>query len=455
MKTLAAFFILALSLWCFRNTGKVARAFSASTAQAADKQAVKELDEGTLDGLFIESIVIHGLLQTVPQVVRNELLFAVGEPFSKGNLRASLQRLRNMRIFTGVSGLATRSPDNKVDIAITVSEKWTLIPVVRGGVGGGTAFYVLGLYDLNTFGRYIDVGAQYESYGGASSGVAWFRDPQFLQTRTRAIFEGGYLNRQRMLYTQDGNLQGAYLLTRRRAFALFDHEFPQGFVAGLGAELLGDTASSRTLSPSQNLTNVESNFQRPKNTFVALLRGHLQFGGLNYDEFLVEGKLVDFTLEGASARVGSDVSFMRGVVALSVFDRFAQIHNFGFRLSAGLSNATQLQHKFYIGGLEHIRGFYDGQFVGDRFWFSNVEYRAPSLVLQQVILHHVVFFDAGGANAKWKLLAPGSSSLGASAGTGVRFIVPFIARFNVRVDYAWAFSPRFQQGVVAGMQQFF
>lgn len=76
--------------------------------------------------------------------------------------------------------------------------------------------------------------------------------------------------------------------------------------------------------------------------------------------------------------------------------------NFAIRLFAGASDGNAAQ-PIYFGGLDTVRGFEFREFLGDRGFFLNTEFRFPLIdVLQTPILgfqsiRGVVFFDVGGA----------------------------------------------------------
>ena len=90
------------------------------------------------EGKVIGSLTIQGLQKTKETVVTTELLFREGEVLNSEILAESLQRLRNIQIFSKVSMTATPLANDRVEISIECQESWTLIPIVKVGGGGGT-----------------------------------------------------------------------------------------------------------------------------------------------------------------------------------------------------------------------------------------------------------------------------------------------------------------------------
>lgn len=109
---------------------------------------------------IISDIRINGLWRTRPSVVYRELLLKKGEPFTLFNLTESVQRLKNLRIFSIVTVALFSSAPGKVSVIMELEEKWTILPYARIGSGGGTTFFIAGIYDINIFGTYTELGVQ-------------------------------------------------------------------------------------------------------------------------------------------------------------------------------------------------------------------------------------------------------------------------------------------------------
>ncbi|MEK7748341.1 MAG: POTRA domain-containing protein [Nitrospirota bacterium] len=149
-------------------------------------------------GQKIDSINVTGLKRTKESVIFRELRFA-GDPLAVESLQEGLQRLRNLQIFNWVQGEIGKG-QNRSELTLRVEERWTTIPIFRVASGGETTSTIVGLYDINALGRYIELGGQYENLNGRHGGVVWFRNPRFLDQRLRIGGDFWLLTRNRDLY---------------------------------------------------------------------------------------------------------------------------------------------------------------------------------------------------------------------------------------------------------------
>ncbi|MCA2960298.1 MAG: BamA/TamA family outer membrane protein [Silvanigrellales bacterium] len=407
-------------------------------------------------GRTIAAVRVEGLGRTDLSVVERELLFAPGQTVVERDIARSLQRLKNLRIFRDARARVEPAPDGSAVIVVTVEEKWTVIPVARFGGGGGSAFFVIGAYDLNLLGRYLEAGAQYENFNGIHGGVLWFRDPRLLGARQKLSLDAGTQGRTRVVYQgADSETVGAYVHRKRRVAAAVDREIFSWVTLGVGGEVVQDAFGTNTLTLEESRANQRNAFELPTSARTVLVQGRATFGGLNLDDYLVSGFQADVRLDLAKPLLRSQRDYHRVSIQGLAFGLLPFQQNLGARVGAGTTDALELPDRFFLGGLEHVRGYRDGEFVGRKIWYLNAEYRVPSLRTRLVVLQHVVFFDTGDAAQEWSRFRFVHSSTPRSAGAGLRFIVPPVARFNVRLDYAFALTRSKGRGIVFGMQQFF
>src|SRR5690606_7473643 len=106
----------------------------------------------------------------------------------------------------------------------------------------------------------------------------------------------------------------------------------------------------------------------------------------------------------------------------------------GLRLASGMASTDAIHRRFYLGGLDALRGFAADRFTGNNYWLGNLEFRIPSVDSRWFLLQHVFFVDAAGVSENVSDIGVLS---GASSGLGLRIIVPKIQDFVIRVDYAF------------------
>jgi hypothetical protein len=410
-------------------------------------------------GRRISEIEVRGLIHTEKTLILQELAVQEGTPFAPENLEESLRRLRNMRIFRSAAGHTTVLPEGEVRITLDVEERWTLIPVARFGGGGGAAFLVVGAYELNFLGRYLDLGGQYENHSGIPGGSVWFRDPRFLGRRQKVSWEGSSLGKLRRQYdSQSGKEVSAFVRRRQRLAMGWEREWSRKVVIGTGVEGLFDQYTSAGLLNEDKINNQKNNFALPKSGFHLGIPLRLLLGEMNYDDYLLQGVSFDaksLFLKGTGAQNASEKPF--GLVTLETlaFWRWGATQNSGFRFGILGTGSGKVENAITLGGLEHIRGFKDGEFQGARAWYLNLEHRVPSFKWPSFVFQHVFFYDAGDARPRFAELQVWRKGMAQSVGTGLRLLVPPIARLNLRMDYAFAITPHPSQGLVFGMQQFF
>ena len=85
-------------------------------------------------------------------VIEQQLLFAQGEPFSAQSLAESERILRANRYLQEVSVVPVRQENGVVDIEVTTSDVWTLMPKFKLSRSGGANKAALGAKEMNLFG---------------------------------------------------------------------------------------------------------------------------------------------------------------------------------------------------------------------------------------------------------------------------------------------------------------
>lgn len=402
---------------------------------------------------LIVEIKVIGLERTREEIVRNELLLKEGDLYDKRLLEESLIKLRNMFLFRYVLAELHDESENKVRIDLVLDEKWTLIPVMRGGGGGGTQFFIVGVYDINVAGRYFELGTQYEEYSGAPGLVAWYKNRRFLGRNMFARAEGGQRSRSRSLFNGEGELTGAFGAQKRFANAFLLKELHPYLSVGLGGELTSETFPTRILNYQQSEANLKNNFTSPTAQTLKILNFELDLGRLASDELVIEGLLSEINLDRSVSLSGPEPNFYKLRVKNSAFLELPHKAVIGVRYQLGTTNA-ELPNGFFLGGLEHARGFLEDEFYGQSYSLFNFEARIPSFYERWFALHHIAFSDFVRVRENQTNGLKFWDGMQKSVGTGVRLVVPKIHRMVVRLDYAWVLGSS-SKGLTFGMQQFF
>ncbi len=178
-------------------------------------------------------------------------------------------------------------------------------------------------------------------------------------------------------------------------------------------------------------------------------------GRINTDRFYVKGTTLELQAEIAGNALGSDFSFVKGLIQLTSAFRPREKINIATQFKLGSKTGEEFQHKFYLGGLDSLRGFFDGQFRGEHMWVANIELRSTLVEKTKWVIQHNLFADLGKTWDDDSFGLDGFRSPFVSFGMGFRIILPRIYRAVLRIDGARTQEPSEGFGFNFGLQQFF
>ncbi len=404
----------------------------------------------------ISKITVTGLDKTRPHVVFRELLLKTGDLADPILLEESLQRLRNLGIFSRVQGLFFPKKSGSIELKIDVEEKWTFIPIVNFGGDSGVNYFALGVIDINLLGHYMEFGSIYINFGGQDSGLLWYRDRRVGGKNLKLGFDIGRFARSRRLFESDGDESGAFIRDRRFVKLVSSYKIHKYFEAGTSLEYRNIEISDDKLKGQDQDLNEDNNFDPDESTRDVVGWVDFILGRMNSDRERQFGLLSEWNLGSSALFGGSDRNYTEILMDTRYMMRLPLRSNLGFRVKGGYGDSDRLQHHNYIGGFETIRGYRDGRYRGRNFMIGNIEYRVPSYIGSQLILQHVAFFDTGAVSDElWNVFSASDRESFNSAGIGIRLISPKIYLLSVRIDYAKAFEDQKDDSVSFGLQQYF
>ena len=383
---------------------------------------------------LLSEITITGLDRTSTTVVEQELIFKKGETITLAAYEESIQRLQNLLIFSEITPSIELDNEGNAKFVSHFEEKWTVIPIAKIVSGGDARHITIGAYDINAFGKYKEVGAQYENYNGKHSAVLWYRNPRFFKKRLLFGIDGWTVRRPYTHYNPDASIDQAFVLDRKKLNTFIEWEFRPWLTLGSSLEFDRD-----------ELLDEVSN--------ANILGITLSLGRLNYDNYLLSGNYLKIFMEQGLA-VGQDAeSFTRTSFDGQLFYRLPWHSNLAFHLRGGQTNSDATQHLCYVGGLENVRGYFDGQYRDKSFWQLNSEFRFPSYRSKWFVLQHTLFFDATQTADNLSNII--DTNIHTSYGMGIRLISPKVYRLTARLDYAITNSTTGASAISFGAQQFF
>jgi outer membrane protein assembly factor BamA len=391
----------------------------------------------------IERIRLNGLDRTQAYVVERELLVQPGAPFSAWALAESLQRIKNLLIFTDVRATLTYPSLETVQITIELTEKWTTLPIMGFGGGGGQEFIRLGLYDVNLFGRFLELGGRIDLAGEQTAGELWFFEPRLLGQKLKLGINPGIEQRVYLQRDAVGSILSEDRLRRYRLTSSLEWSVSERLLLGAVHRVAYDELAQ---DAAVSNTSVSTLWQLPG------LR--LRLGRLDYEEEQVAGVLGEWAWDHGFPTSTQAEPFDQLLGKAQVFFALPGFWNLGSMLQCGWNNSESPQFQTYLGGLEQVRGFPQDIVAGNTFWQWNSELRWSGIRSDWLVVQSVLFLDAGKTALDWNALWQSAGQPIASAGCGVRLISPRIYRLSVRLDYALALNRPFR-GISFGVQQFF
>lgn len=386
--------------------------------------------------VYFERIEIAGNVKTRDKVIRRELRVYEQELFSATKLKESIKNLRRLEYFEDVNFSTTpgTAPD-RMNLKITVKER----PTGTFGIGAGysTQDRLVGMVEIsqtNLFGR-------------------------GQQLRLQGII-GAISNRFRLSFTEP------YLFDRPLAFGIdafnWEREFDEYTRKSFGGSLRLSHPlrwQYTRLYGSYRYEYVDLSDLRPNTSQVIREAATIHSTSAlsmslrrdSRDALFMPTKGSDNSMAVELAGLGGDTAFVRLIAESGWYfplwwGTVGVVHARGGYMSKLSWGKLPAYEKFYLGGIDTIRGFNFAEISprdprtnerigGISFSQLNLEYRWPVPYLKKFGFMGTFFFDAGnvyGAN----YVAP---VLRTSAGGGIRWYSPM---GPLRIEWGYNLSPK-------------
>jgi outer membrane protein insertion porin family len=402
----------------------------------------------------VGNININGA-KTRPDVIRFFMDTKEGEEFDPARFANDIQRLKNTGLFYDISS-DIQEKDGRRNITLSLTNKFSFIPIFKFKQGGGTSILTLGAYEVNYLDRMLEIGAQYERMSGKNGFVAWFRHPYFLSSKNRVGVEIYDHIFTLPLLTLEGEEEAFFDNNQSQWTIFIERRVKENLLAGLALNYYTNKFTPDNSTADKTTRNTQFNTKQELHDGTTIsARPRLVLGRINADRFYVKGTKLSFSVEVAENAIGSDFSFIKGLIHLTSAFRPREKINIATQFKLGSKSGEEFQHKFYLGGLDSIRGFFDGQFRGEHMWVANIEFRSTLVEKTKWVVQHNVFADLGKTWDDDSFGLDGFSSPFVSFGMGFRIILPRIYRAVLRIDGARTQEPSEGFGFNFGLQQFF
>ena len=379
------------------------------------------------------------------------------------------RKLMTTGVFRDVKVLFEPHPgaSDAYDLHVHLEEKWTTIPVVRAVFGGGIPLRVFGMYDIHVMGRLLTLGGEMRQYGSAPPGyVLYWRNPRAESGRSYFGAEVWREFRDRWIYDSKGALAGDLLTNmtwvRTRFFRPFGGEWGDAQGAwryGLDTEVAVEARPQ--FKPKEDSESPRLDFPTradapPSGVGIPLQKWAIGriLPSLIYDDIELDLMGLDgFRMKGRAGPIlgaGKPHSLLEA--DMFAYKMVGSNTNLAAHVFGGYSTLNTVQSRYFLGGLDSVRGLPDGYLHGTRAVHTSLEARHILLRAHRLWIQSVTFMDAATAGELGQDLGHRSK---ASLGLGVRLSIPQVHRMIFRIDYAWTLDGSGLRGITAGMGQFF
>lgn len=383
--------------------------------------------------VYFNRVNIVGNTRTRDKVVRRELKFAEGDRFSISNIKESKRKLKNTTFFKDTDFKIVKTEDpKKVNVDLSVEEK----PTGTFSVGAG----------YSTYEKVIVSGS--------------ISEENFFGTGRRVSLEAAlssYTNEFRLSYLEpyifDKNLSvGASIFNFKRYMDTYDYKRTGGNIA-----LIKPLTDYVKGTIKYRLENVEvTDIADDASTYIKEQEGTSLTSSMIFsltrntiDDIMnpTKGDNAGVVLETAGGPFGGDNNF---VSITGYYGRYIPVT---FMDSAFFLKGTMgtiggyggkdvpITEKFYVGGLNSIRGFRYGEAgpmdendepIGAKNqMFYNFEWIFP--IYKPAAVKGVLFFDTGAGFDSWNSLR-----MRTAAGAGIRWFSPL---GPIRLEFGFNLNP--------------
>lgn len=362
----------------------------------------------------IDAIEVQGLTRTNLGVVTREIPFRAGQVVSQDEWDFAILRLWNLNLFDTIDAHVDRDPKTHRSVAIfKLRERWTLIPLIAFGDGGGVGFLQLGAADTNLAGRYVTLGAKYERFAVFDGFQVWLRDPRLMHSMWDALVMGEQLVRPRQDYAD-------------RRLRLATELGWQGWRDRLRAAWRL-TLQRNTMVPRDGSDPGPD----PPHIWSREMELGLRIGRIDTVRLREGGSAVEVRLSINANDPNFTNHFAQVWLEGQMYAMPGERWNLAARLQAAAQGNAPIPLQFYVGGLELVRGYPDSAVRTDRYAVLNAEARFIAWDWHYLALMPAVFVDAGLAGRQ-----EGGVKPMLSAGGGVRVLFPTLVESGIRLDFA-------------------
>ncbi|MBX9704369.1 MAG: hypothetical protein K2X39_09480, partial [Silvanigrellaceae bacterium] len=252
------------------------------------------------ENLKIKSILIMGNDKTNIEVIKFYILLKPGDIFQNSLLFQSVQNLKNTTNFSQVYSILSKETQNSQEVTVTffLNEKWTLLPYIFVGGGGGSTYAGVGFYDSNILGRsyvgYMAAGCKNK----VCSQLFSFTNPHFQNRPIQLGIYGSHLNVTNTIYNTSRKAVASYSYEQFLGNAYFEWVLkPSVLSLGPGFTFLHNKITSDTTPSISENTKLRRPLKRLASAKSLAGQFRLTLGEINVDGLRQEGMKLTLSLD--------------------------------------------------------------------------------------------------------------------------------------------------------------
>lgn len=376
-------------------------------------------DAGADAGDAVSQIVVEGNSRTSRDVILRALDVRPGDRVADDALPALRQRVYNLRVFQSVE-LEKRPSDAGHVLAVTVKERWTLIPIPIVGASEGSTFGGLVLSESNLLGRQKQLALMGVFSSRGQTALVMYRDPALFGTRAVLTAEVVAENEKR---------------ERADRFDVIDAWRDRRFEASVRPGLrLTDRLSLRA-GPFVLLreSRTEDAYAPPPkagNDFGIV--ADLDYAGQDYRDWFEAGPFFRARFRESLPDLGSDRRFVQANAEGAWSIQGFRDHAASVSVSGHLVDGDPVLDAFALGGRPGTRGLRSGGLWVERALTATVDYQVPLWRPGWGTVTGLGFVDSG--VSRWR----GEDTRWVAPGAGFRLYVRNVAFPALGMDLAWS-----------------
>ncbi len=343
--------------------------------------------------VYINDVIISGNTRTKDRVLRREIYLAPGDEFSLTDLKDSVNSLRRTGFFSDVQVKEKRVAKDKIDLLVDVKEAPTGSLV--GGIGYGSYDGLLlnaSISDRNVFGSGIELSTEIDYSSKSLKGNIRFYNPRVFDS----IYSlgGSIYNQKNEFYDYSEKTKGLNLNVGRKIGRYtnisLSYTLEESELYDLSDSLKDNIYYEEgkflksALVPSIVYNNTDD-FYLPRHGFI--VGGSVEYAGLGGDDEYV--------------KYFGNFSYFFGLEDIIDYDLILR-----YKAKVGYiqkNGYLPLNEKFYIGGINSVRGFKSGSLApknesgdligGQRMFSNSIEASIP--LIKSNGMRMVFFADYG------------------------------------------------------------